>query len=34
MADARGVVMTIRTYGHGGKVGAEKMLVNDVFFNV
>jgi hypothetical protein len=34
MVDAKDGVMTISTYGHGGKVRAEKMLVNDVFFNV
>jgi hypothetical protein len=34
MVDARGGAMTINTYGHGGKVGVEKMLGNDVFFNV
>ncbi len=34
MANAKGGVMTISTYGHSGKVGVEKMLINDVFFNV
>jgi hypothetical protein len=34
MVDARGGVMTISTYGHGGKVGLENKLVSDVFFNV
>ncbi len=34
MAYARGAIMTISTYGHNGKVGAEKKLVNDVFFSV
>jgi hypothetical protein len=34
MVDSRGGVMTISTYGHGGKVGEEKKLASDVFFNV